>query len=106
MSSYSERLTLTLPASLLDIANSIARAMDPDAGGAETYRLVEGSPTITMTTPCTPEFKAQAQYMMANPDALHAAVAADYAVRWPDLPVPTLADCQAFCAGIIPEATL
>jgi len=102
MSHYDHTLTITLPASLLGVANNIARAMDPDIGGAETYKLVEGSPTITMSTPCTAEFYTQAQYMMANPDALYAAVAADYATRWPDLPVPTLADCESFCAGIIP----
>jgi hypothetical protein len=49
---------------------------------------------------CGRRFKAQAEYMMLHPEALHAAVAADYATRWPDLPCPTLADCQAFCAGI------
>lgn len=40
-------------------------------------------------------------YLLANPAALHAAVAADYAARWPDLIQPTLAECEAFCAGAV-----
>ena len=31
---------------------------------------------------------------------LHAAAAADYAARWGDLTAPTLAECEAFCAGV------
>lgn len=38
---------------------------------------------------------------MSNPPALHAAVSADYTARWPDLTPPTLAECQAFCAGAV-----
>lgn len=29
-----------------------------------------------------------------------AAAAADYAARWGDLTAPTLAECEAFCAGV------
>lgn len=32
-------------------------------------------------------------------DSNGAAVAADYATRWPDLTAPTLAECQSFVAG-------
>jgi len=100
---YSERLTITLPSALADIAASIGRALDPDAGGEHSFTLSEDKLTISCTTPCEPEFKSQAEYMMLHPEALHAAVAADYATRWPDLPCPTLADCQAFCAAIVYE---
>ena len=112
--SYSETLTITLPASLADIAASIARSLDPDVGGYASFKpdvigYTEGDKpdpiygdTISCTTPCEPMFKAQAEYMMLHPEALHAAVSADYATRWPDLKAPTLADCQAFCTSIIP----
>lgn len=100
---YSERLTITLPASIADIAASIARSLDPDTGGEFSFQASEDGSTISCTTPCEPKFKAQAEYMMLHPEALHAAVAADYASRWPDLVAPTLADCEAFCgAAVVP----
>lgn len=99
--SYSETLTITLPASLADIAASIARAMDSDVGGEYSFSPSEDGLTISCTTPCEPVFKAQAEYMMLHPEALHAAVSADYATRWPDLIAPSLAECEAFCAGMI-----
>jgi hypothetical protein len=103
---YSERLTITLPAALADIAATIARSLDPDAGGEFSFAPSEDGLTISCTTPCEPMFLAQAEYMMLHPEALHAAVSADYATRWPDIVAPTLADCEAFCAGIVhPEGT-
>lgn len=101
--SYSETLTITLPATLADIAASIARSLDPDVGGEYSFSPSEDGQTIICTTPCEPHFLAQAEYMMLHPEALHAAVSADYATRWPDLPCPTLADCQAFCEAIVYE---
>lgn len=98
---YSERLTITLPSALADIAASIARSLDPDVGGEFSFQASEDGSTISCTTPCEPQFKAQAEYMMLRPEALHAAVAADYAARWPDLKCPTLDDCRAFCTAII-----
>jgi hypothetical protein len=113
MSNYDQKITITLPVALADIASRIGRAMDSDVGGERSFtRIVtstdaKGLPvygdTISMTTPCTTAFKAQATYMLANPESLHAAVEADYAVRWVDLVAPTLDECQAFCAGVIPE---
>ena len=41
--------------------------------------------------------------MLANPQALHAAVSADYAARWVDMTPPTLAECEDFCAGVVVE---
>jgi hypothetical protein len=111
--SYDNTLKITLPVALADIAAAIGRALDPDVGGERSFsRIVtstdaKGLPiygdTISMTTPCTTAFKAQAEYMLANPEALHAAVEGDYAVRWVDLVAPTMEECQAFCNGVIPE---
>lgn len=101
--SYSETLTITLPASLANIAASIARSLDPDVGGEYSFQPSEDGDTISCTTPCEPHFLAQAQYMIAHPEALFAAVAADYATRWPDLIAPTLAECTLFCSSIIAE---
>ena len=98
--SYSETLTITLPSELADIAASIARSLDPDVGGEYSFQPSEDGKTISCTTPCEPLFKARAEYMMAHPEALHAAVSADYATRWPDLIAPTLDECRMFCNGI------
>jgi hypothetical protein len=111
--SYDNTLTIKLPFALADIASRIGRGLDPDVGGERSFtRIVtstdaQGKPiygdTISMTTPCTTAFKAQAEAMLADPALLHLAVEADYAVRWVDLVPPTLEECQAFCDGVIPE---
>ena len=103
MTAYSRTLSLRLPASLLPIAQAISRALDPDTGGADSWTL-EGD-TITTSTPCTEDFYAQAQAMLADPALLHGAVSADYVARWSDMTPPTLEDCQAFIAGVIPDPT-
>ncbi|MBV5296280.1 MAG: hypothetical protein JZU58_28405 [Curvibacter lanceolatus] len=108
---YSETLTLTVAASLAVQASAIGRAMDPDTGGADSFRhpvtgyAEDGAPvldqaTLTTTTACTPEFKAQALAMLADPELLFAACQADYAARWPGLVSPSLEDCTAFCEAL------
>lgn len=108
---YSETLTLTVPASLAAVASAIGRAMDPDVGGADSFQhpvtgwAEDGTPTLdlaalTTTTACTPEFRAQALAMLANPALLAQACQADYAARWPGLVSPSLEDCTAFCEAL------
>ena len=101
MSNYNHTLSITLPANLADIASAIGRALDPDSGGDKSFSPSEDGLTISTSTPCTEEFYAQAQYMLANPEALHSAVSADYAARWGELVVPTLDECTTFCTSII-----
>lgn len=101
---YSARFNLTLSDTVKEIAAKVGRAFDPDSGGSESFHD-NGDGTISTSTPCTPEFKAQGDYLMTNPDALFMAMQAAYAERWADLTPPTLAECQAFIAAIIPEVT-
>ena len=114
--SYTHTVKIKLPVAMADIAAAIGRALDPDTGGDKSFSRdvtgadAEGLPifgdTISTSTPCTEEFHAQATYMLANPQALHAAVSADYAARWADLVPPTLKECEQFCAGVIvPDVT-
>ena len=98
---YDATLSISLPAELLDIASRISRALDPDVGGFNSWVLSEDGLTISTSTPCTAEFAQQAAYMLTHPEALHAAVSADYAARWADLVPPTLAECEQFCLGVI-----
>ena len=110
MTAYTHRLHITVPASLYDIARSIARALDVDSGGAESFgprtrtteEGVEYAPDFyECDTPCTEEFHDQAHAMLADAAMLHAVVSADYVARWPDLTAPTLAECQSFVAGVV-----
>lgn len=110
--SYDATLTITVPAALYDTACSIARALDSDVGGANSFgprtTLDADGNTVTpdsytTSTPCTSEFKSQAIAMLADPAMLHYAVSADYAARWADLTPPTLSECEAFCAGAVVE---
>jgi len=98
---YDSTLSISLPAGLSDIAAMIGLALDPDTGGNRSFSLSEDGLTISTSTPCTSAFAQQAAYMLANPEALHAAVSADYAARWADLVPPTLAECKQFCAGVV-----
>jgi len=107
---YTSQITMTLPLALANIAASIGRALDPDVGGAESFhRVVTGyqddetpvyGDTLVCSTLCTPEFRAQAEAMATQPELLLQACQADYAMRWPDLEPPSLADCQAFCSAV------
>lgn len=102
--SYSARFNLKLNASVADIAAKIGKGFDPDVGGENSF-VDNGDGTISTSTPCTPEFKAQGEYLMTNPEALFMAMQSAYAERWADLVPPTLAECEAFINAIIPEVT-
>lgn len=105
--SYTSRIRVEIPASLYDVACAIARALDKDVGGHLSYGPREqGDPpaipeTYSTETPCTPEFAEQAIAMMAAPEMLHAIVTSDYLARWAELSPPSLAECEAFCAGAL-----
>lgn len=102
MSQYSATFKLTLNASVADIAAKVGKAFDPDSAGEYSFSD-NGDGTISTSTPCTAEFKAQGEYLMTDVNSLYQAVAYDYATRWPDLTPPTLAECEAFINAIIPE---
>jgi len=112
MPAYNHTLSIRLPADLLPIAQSISKALDPDAAGEKSFQReiigYEGetpiyADTIYASTPCTAEFHAQATAMLADAVLLHMAVSQDYATRWPDLTAPTLSECEQFLAAVIPD---
>ena len=104
MADYSQRFNLTLSDIVKDIAAKVGKGFDPDSAGEYSFHD-NGDGTISTSTPCTPEFKAQGEYLMTNPDVLFMAMQSAYAERWADLTPPTLVECQAFIAAIIPEVT-
>jgi len=101
---YDAYVTLALPAPLTETAKQLSRSFDPDSGGylafERTATDAQGGLYAVYGSPCETSFASKIAYLQANPAALLAAVEADYAERWPDLTPPTLADCEAFCAGI------
>lgn len=102
MANYSKRFTLTLSDTVKDIAAKIGKGFDPDSAGEYSFQD-NGDGTISTSTPCTPEFKAQGDYLMTDANALFMAMQAAYAERWADLAPPTLEECQSFIAAIILE---
>ena len=105
--SYTASITITVPAALYSVACAVARALDPDSGGAESFGPERDDATkyTTYATPCVPAFAAQAQVMASNPAMMHYAVSADDAARWTDLTPPALAECEAVCAGAVITTT-
>ncbi len=101
---YSERLIITVPASMSEIAAKIGKALDPDVGGEHSFHD-NGDGTITADTPCVPEFKAYAEQLMHDANLLHDEISKAYADRWADLVPPTLEECEAFIAAIIHETS-
>lgn len=117
--SYSVQVTLTAPLALSVICAAIARGMDTDIGGSESFRQIypdtatdkstDGNPQkpsipathLEASFWATPEFSAAIEHLMNNPEALQASIAMDYSKRWPDFSAPTLADCNAFCKSVI-----
>ena len=106
--SYDSQITITLPASLADIASLIGRAMDTDTGGADSFSRdiasydAEGeavyADTITCRTVCTSAFRERALAMLNDPAILHYACVVDYGIRWPDHTPPTMQQCVDFVA--------
>lgn len=96
--SYSETLVIRVPLNQAATAAAIGRAFDPDVGGERSFTEIEGE--LVCSTPCTPEFKAQALALLGDAAALHAACTADYAQRWADMTPPTLVECEGFLANV------
>lgn len=111
---YTRTMILTVPVGLIDTANKLAQAFDPDNAGNRTFSLPpavdpmtgEAIPlpeTVSASTPITEQLFEAAPFMLADAEALHASTLLDYATRWPDLVPPTLEDVQAFCDAVTVE---
>ena len=109
MSAYTHTLTCIIPAPLGVIGAAVGRALDPDCGGDHTFVPLDAEydengnitkqPTKLWVCACPviPELAASIPYLLASPEMLLATIDRDFAARFPDVPVPTLAECEAFC---------
>lgn len=98
---YDHTITMSVSLDQLETAKRISRALDPDVGGYEAFqqRSEDGTKAI-YSTPCTASFASNAAMLLALPDELLAVVAADYAMRWAGLLVPTIEEVTAFCLDV------
>lgn len=103
---YTRTMILTVPVALIDTANKLAKAFDPDNSGEHTFQLPTSEDssvvqtTVSSSTPITEQLFEAAPYMLADAEALHASTLLDYQTRWPDLVPPTLEEVAAFCAAV------
>ena len=91
---------LTVPSALYDTACAIAQALDTDSGGAASWGPPDPEATSYRTEGTFGRDPAWLAELLAAPSALHEFLVTEYATRWSDLAVPSLADCEAFCAGV------
>ena len=103
---YDHRITAIIPAPLTEIAAHVGRALDPDAGGAQSFGIAlsatgkEPATHYVLDTPCDSEF-AQAAPWLLDADLLHGSIYRDYAARWPDVETPTAEAVESFCADCV-----
>ena len=106
--SYDATLTITIPIAQRETGKRISRALDADVGGYLAFGQFLGADMqpcdelaavyTTYSSPCSQELAGSMEYLIANPEALQAMVAADYAARWSEFAAPSLEECVGFCA--------
>ncbi len=112
---YTHRMTCIIPAPLGVIGAAVARAIDTDTGGAESFVPMdaeygaEGNITKPPTKlwvsncPVIERFAQAIPYLLSDPAALLATIELDLSLRFPEVVPPTLAEVQAFCAAASAE---
>ena len=103
---YDHRIVCIIPAPLTEIAAHVGRALDPDTGGAQSFGIAlssTGNATAThyaLDTPCNAEF-AQAAPWLLDAALLHGSICRNYALRWPDVDLPTVDAVESFCDSCV-----
>lgn len=103
MTIYTHTLTCIIPAPIGSIGAAVARMLDPDTGGAESFAIQLSSTGKTpashlaMSMPCSEGDYLAAQHLFTQPALLLASIERDFALRFPDATLPTLAEIEGFC---------
>lgn len=103
MSEWTHRAVIVVPLAYIDLANSVARAFDPDAGGHMSFDILRCGSPATHAVCDTPLIEATANVfvnLQGNPALLHQMCVADYADRWPELNPPSLNECEQFLSAV------
>ena len=104
MSDWTHRAVIVVPVGLVSLANAIARAFDPDTGGALSFNILRCGSPATHAVCDTPLVEATANVfvnLQGNPALLHQMCVADYADRWPELNPPSLSECEQFLSATL-----
>ena len=95
------RLTLTTPASCLETAKRASQALDADVGGIHAFELQDEQGNYTYSVELPEGYPEQIAALMADANLLHSFITQQLTTRFPDDPIPTLADCEALCAAMV-----
>lgn len=109
MTKYTHTLTCIIPAPLGPIGAAVGRALDPDTGGDKTFVPMDAEydeagnitkqPTKLWACNCpvTTDLALGIPHLLSTPAALLGTIELDYSIRFPEIPRPTLTDCEEFC---------
>jgi hypothetical protein len=114
MSHYTHNIVFICTIAQQEAAKRISRSLDPDVGGYDAFQSVASADGIAPATHViygTPVRESFVETVQALSDsntplanratALKQMADADYAARWPNDIAPTLAECEAFLAGLV-----
>lgn len=103
MSEWTHRAVIVVPIEHITLANAVAKAFDPDTGGALSFNILRCGSPATHAVCDTPLIEATANVfvnLQGNPALLHQMCVADYADRWPELNPPSLNECEQFLSAV------
>lgn len=100
MSNYTHVLTIAVPSDIKNLANKIAKSLDPDVGGDKSFDLVKAKQDELEYIICdvfiTSSFASQVEMILNSHEILYSIVYNDYSLRWTEEESPTLDDCINF----------
>lgn len=106
MSDWNHNIIFICPITYIDNAKQLARALDPDVGGYESFSVLASengqlpATYIICTTPARQTFITELLTISSDATALKTVVDADYAVRWQGEIPPTLLECETLLANL------
>lgn len=97
------QITLKIPPKSLITAKLVAQCFDPDLGGYDSFEPIDDAGMHVCRVDVSDEYAAAFPMFKLHPTLLHQSIEQDFSQRFPDAPVPTLADVDAFCAALVIE---
>lgn len=94
-----KHITLTVPAAVLETAKRVAQAFDPDVGGYGSFEPIVDDMHVCSVY-VSEEYAAAFPIFKLYPEILRQSIEQDFSQRFPDDPVPSLADIELFCAAL------
>lgn len=109
MTIYTHTIVCTIPAPLNAIGAAVARMLDPDTGGAESFAIklskTGKAPAthLAMSMPCSEGDYLAAPYLLGDSAMLLSSIERDNDTRWPESEPPTIKQIESFVAGVVFE---